>query len=166
MKYLGYFIIPIVVQLIFIIAKKESRGISQNDNIDIDFTEMRLPRVYAWIGVIDFIFFIGIFILMLIFPDDTAEVWVGVVFIGFAALSLGIITACSKWRINIYNDHIVYKTICGHSYKYLYTEIKSAKLSQNSLKIKTVNKTFYVDPHAIGMDLILEKFVENNIAVS
>lgn len=143
--------IHIVVRFIFMIAKKESKSISHNDN---NYIEMGLPKVYFWIGIIGFVFFIGVFVLMLIFPGDTAEVWVGAIFIGFAALSLSIIIAYFNWRINVCDDHIVYKTIFGNSCKYFYTEIKSAKLSQNSLKIKTVNKTFYVDPYAIGLDLI------------
>lgn len=163
MRYLSYVIIPIVLGLLFSLARKENDIALKDYNGDLFV--MRLPKIYGCIGAISSIFFIGLFILMILYPNDTAEIWVGAVFIGFSILSLSLVISYTKWRILIYKDYILYITMFGRFYKYDYFQIKSAKLSQNFLKIKTADKVFFVDPHAIGLEVLLDRFRENSITI-
>jgi len=123
MKYLSYILIPIGIAFVYSIADKENK-VALNDRYE-DVFIMRLPKIYGWTGVICSLFFIALFILMIIFPNDTANIWVGVIFIAFTVMGLILLNSCLKWRIFVYENHIVYITMFGHAYKYEYSEITS-----------------------------------------
>ncbi|WP_066498265.1 DUF6560 family protein [Abyssisolibacter fermentans] len=160
---LSYVLIAIIISFVFLIAKKENEEVIQN--ITGDSFIIRLPKVYIWIGAICALFFTVFFVLMLIFPNDTAEIWVGVVFITFILLGLFLVYTSIKWQVHVYKNYIIYRTVFGREYEFKYTEIKHVKLTQNSLKIKTDKKTFSIDSQAIGKELILQRFNENNVIV-
>jgi hypothetical protein len=164
MSYLAYILIPIEVGAMLSLAKKES-DLAVQDN-DSNVFMMRLPKVYLWVGAVCSLFFVALFILMLLFPNDTASVWVGVVFLFFFAMGLAIIIACVKWRMWLYHDHFIYRTMFGKIYEYAYSQIKSAKLTQNALTIKLPGKTFMIDPHAVGVREMLGRLHENHVEVS
>jgi hypothetical protein len=163
MKYLSYILIAIVVRAIYSMAKKENKtALKENEE---DFFRIRQPKIYIWVGAIGFLFFTCLLILMILYPNDTASIWIGMLFAGFSLMGLSLVVSGVKWQILIHKDHIVYTTMFGRVYKYGYSEIKSAKLTQNFFIIKTINKAFFVDPHAIGLEVILDRFNENNIIV-
>lgn len=163
MRYISYVITAIIIGVVYSIAKKENKKAIQNSSDD--FMKMRLPKIYIGVGVICSLFFAALFVLMTLFPNDTAEIWVGIVFIGFMLLGLLIIFASIKWKVEIYKDYMIYFSILGRKYEFKYSEIKEVRLTQNSLKIKTDRKKFSIDAHAIGIDVILKRFNENNIIV-
>lgn len=163
MRYLSYATIPIVLGLVLFLAKKENDIAVRH--YDKDLFIMRLPKIYGWIGAISSIFFISLFVLMILYPNDTAEIWVGAVFAGFLLLSLSLVISYAKWRILVYRDYILYITMFGRFYKYDYSQIKSAKLSQSFFRIKTADREFFVDPHAIGLEVLLDRFREHSITI-
>jgi len=164
MKYLSYLLISIVIAFVYSIADKENKvALAVRDE---DIFIMRLPKINVWVGVICSVFFMVLFTLMIIFPNDTASIWVGIVFIGFAVMGLMLVIISLKWKIFVHKNHIVYITMFGRAYNYEYSEIKSAIITQNYLIIQTIYKTLKVDIHAIGIEVILMKFHENNIAVT
>ncbi|MDF2613803.1 MAG: hypothetical protein K0S71_1589 [Clostridia bacterium] len=159
MQYLSFAIIPIVTSFIYLIVKKENeKAVKSYSN---DQFVMRLPKTYKWIGAICALFFLSLFILMSIFPNDTAEIWVGVGFIAFMALGLSLIVAQVRGQLCIFSDFFIYKTVFGREYRYKFGEVKSVKLTQNTLTIKTHNKVFFVDAHALGVEVLLQKLDEN-----
>ncbi len=163
MRYIGYALIPIVIGLMLSLAKKESESAVRN--YEEGLFMVRLPKIYGWLGIISLLFFTSLLVLMILYPNDTAEAWVGAVFICFSLLSLSLVLSYAKWRILVYEDYILYITMFGRLYKYDYSRIKSAKLSQNFFTIKTENKTFFVDPHAIGLEILMNRFRKHQIPI-
>lgn len=165
MQYLPFGIILLVISFILLIAKKENENTVKN-YVNEEYFLVKLPKVYFWVGVVCSIFFTSLLILMILFPNDTAAIWVGLVFIGFTALGLFLTASQIKSQINLYKDYFIYTTVLGRKYNYKYTEIMKVKLTLNTLKIKTVNKTFYVDTHALGLEIVLKRFKENGIVIN
>lgn len=162
MVYLLYVLIVIIVIFIYLINKKEKK--KNVKNIEEDFSIVRYPRIYAWIGFSGTLFFLSLLILMFIYPNDTAEVWVGVIFLAFIILGLYMILSYINWKVEVYKNFAIYRTIFGQEYKFKYSEIKDVKLTKYySMKIKTNRRTYTVDLTITGIEVILEKLIENDV---
>lgn len=156
-----YILIAVIMLVINLLIKKENqRGAA---NAKYENFEICLPQTYKWIGLIAMTVFISIFIAMIVYPNDTAAIWIGLVFIGFALLGLSLVLASVNWRIFVSPDSFIYKTMFGRSYRYKYADVRWVRLSENLVIIKTTDKRFFVDPYAIGLDVILYNFDIHNI---
>ncbi|MGE5551818.1 MAG: DUF6560 family protein [Bacteroidota bacterium] len=158
-----YILIPLAVGFVFFMVKKENERALNHRSGD-DFV-IRLPETYLWVGAICAAVFLGFLVLMILFPNDTVTVWVGIVFLGFILLGLSIAAAQVNWRIHVQKDRLSYTTVFGRRYDLGLAEIKKVRLTPNALTIKIDNKTFTVDPHALGLDVLLQRFKEIGITV-
>ena len=119
------------------------------------------PKFYFWAGVVCTAFFIIIFFVMLAYPNDTASFWVGATFVGFALLGVCLIVSSLVWKIQAlkHEEHFVYTTWLGRTYKFRYGDIVDIKEGYNALLIKMSGsgpgKRLYIDNNAVNHDLFV-----------
>ena len=149
--------------LINIIIKDNSNELI--NNLKEDHIIIHLPNIYKWIGLICSMLFLSLLILMIIFPNDTAEIWVGVLFSIFIILGVYMIFATYHWKIHIYrnDEYFIYVSSFGKKYKIYYFDIIDYKNGDNYIKIKTVRKSFYVDNKSTNIEFLLAMIKKNNV---
>lgn len=126
---------------------------------------IHLPKFFGWVGAADIVFFLGLIILMTIFPNETCSLWVYVVFSIMVILGILILIASTVWKIHIYEDlnYLIYITFFGRSYKILYSDITYFKPTKNTVFIKVSRKTFYVDRQATNIEILFEMFRKHRV---
>ena len=157
MEKITYIIIPLVVIIIFFIAKKSNRKAEKN--MDENHFSVQQPKIFLWIGIICVAFFCALIVLMTLFPNDTAEWWVYVIFSFFVLLGLFLIIYCSTWKLQIENDQIVYCPFFGIKRNFLITSITNIK-TYNGQKIKAYiddKKIFTIEYTAKGYGVLISR---------
>lgn len=134
-------------------------------NLKEEHIIIHLPNFYKWIGLSCSIFFLLLFVLMIIFPNDTAEIWVAVLFGIFILLGLSIIWATYFWEIHIYrnDEYFIYITSFGNKHKIYYFDIINYKNGENYIKLKTNHKLFFVDNKSANIEFLLAMLKKNNV---
>ena len=135
------------------------------ENIKKEHIMIHLPNIYKWIGMICSIFFLILLVLMMTFPNDTAEIWVGVLFGIFILLGLSIIWATYLWKIHIYrnDEYFIYVSSFGKKHKIYYFDIIDYKNGKNYIKLKTIQKSFFVDNKSANIEFLLAMLKKNNV---
>lgn len=134
-------------------------------NLKEEHIIIHLPITYKWVGLICSISFFILFVLMITFPNDTAETWVGVLFGIFILLGLSIIWATCFWKIHIYrnDEYFIYVSLFGKKYKIYYLDIINYKNGENYIKLKTIRKSFFVDNKSSNIEFLLAMLKKNNV---
>jgi fatty acid desaturase len=157
-----YLLIVIIVSLITsFVARNKKKELLKNQ--DKDEFIVRLPKLYAWIGVIATILFLTFFVAMLIFPNGTGGFWVNVVFFGFVLFCGVFASGAIAWKIkvNINNDFFIYRTFFWRTYQIRYLDINKVRSTSYFLYLKFGNKRFFIDGTAYNFELfksMLEKW--------
>lgn len=120
-----------------------------------------LSPVFLIVGIVDVVFFLGLVILMWLFPNDTAEPWIFAVFGAFALLGAVLIVACLLWRIE-YNDVTFnYRSWLGNRTTIPYSSISRIKQSSsspyNTAYLYTGKKRYSIYPYGIGAKAFLKE---------
>ena len=144
----------IVVMILFYIVKRNSEKESVKQQNEDTFI-VRLPKLYTWIGAICATFFLVIFIWMLIYPDGTANFWVGTCFLGFVIVG-GIMTNASlAWRIHVHakHDFFRYRTFFWRTLQIPYAEIQHVRTSRTGIILTVQKKKRFIDQTAYNADV-------------
>jgi len=125
MNKITYFIIPILVYLVFLIAKNETKKVENlmNEN-NFSITQ---PKIFLWIGLICGLFFLGIEIFMTIKSNETSEWWVHLIFIFFSLLGFGSSFYCIRWKVKIENNQVIYSKFIGKKIYFTIDQITKVK---------------------------------------
>jgi len=161
----NFSVILIILFLIYI-----SYHISQS-NIKAELSEandkqifVRLPKVYFGVGLVCAVFFASPFVLTPLFPDVFVggTLWVWILFSFFVLLGVFLMIETKIWRIEIQKDkdYFIYRTWLGKTYTIKYEECENYKKTSNDLILKTKNKTFYIDQHAVNFDVFMSMLLK------
>lgn len=165
MNNIMYIIIPILVFLVFTFVKKANK--KSEKNMDENNFVLRQPKIFIWIGVICAIFFCVLIVLMSVFPNDTAEWWVYLVFSFFVILGFFLIFYCVKWELRIEDNQIIYTPFIGKKIIFTIGNIKKAKL-KNGQKIIAYDdknkKLFSVEYTCNGFNVLVSRLRREQIS--
>lgn len=128
-------------------------------NLKKEYIVIRLPKAYRWIGVTGTVVFSFAFVLMVLFPNDSASVWVGVGFSAFILTGLFIVTITFTWKIDIFcsQDYFIYRSMAGRTHRLEYKDIIQYEDKGDVYVLETKNKKFYVDAKAINVGFLISK---------
>lgn len=96
---------------------------------------------------------------MVLFPNDSASVWVGVGFSAFILTGLFIVTITFTWKIDIFcsQDYFIYRSMAGRTHRLEYKDIIQYEDKGDVYVLETKNKKFYVDAKAINVGFLISK---------
>jgi hypothetical protein len=158
-----YIIIPILVFLVFTFlfnANKKSEKIMDENNFIL-----RQPKLVLWIGIICTLFFSALIVLMSIFPNNTAEWWVYLIFSLFVILGFFLIFHCIRWELKIEVNQIIYTPFIGGKRLFTIDNIKRVKL-ENGQKIIAYDgnkKLFSVEYQCNGFNVLVSRLRKEQI---
>ena len=123
---------------------------------------IRLPKLYLWVGILCSLFFAALAVLSWAVPNGTGSWWTTLVFAAFTLLGLSIVVAYVNWRIELYGVYFVYRTFFGQQYEHVFSDIIRVSATENTIRVYTEKKCFYVDLHAVGIQSFLEKIPQTS----
>lgn len=134
-------------------------------NLQKEHVVIHFPKAYLWVGCIDISFFISCLLLMILYPNNTADFWIFFLFLAFALLGIFIVVETRIWKIEIFRhkEFFIYRTMFYKTYKIKYQECDYYKLGTNIVKLKTQTKTFYIDNKVTNLEFLLAMLSAYNI---
>ena len=98
----------------------------------------------------------------------TWKIWDSAWIIPFELLGIIVTVASLRWKIRLFNDksHFIYTTWYGRSNIIKYEDIIDVNDNLNHYVIKTSNKSFNIDKHAINIEFfftLLEQKVKEDV---
>lgn len=157
-------LIPIVLGILLSnIDKSNSKELI--NNLTKEHIIIQMPKAYMWVGCLDFSFFATCIVLMACFPNDTATLWVWVLFCLFTLLGVAIVLVTIIWKIEIFRheDYFLLRTVTLRTHKIQYCECISFKLGTNSLTLKTIKGTFHIDCNATNFEFLMAMLTQHKV---
>jgi hypothetical protein len=98
---------------------------------DAESFVIRQPKVIAWIGVAGALFCVGIFVAMIIFPDDTVTWHMYLLCILFAMLLTIFSLHCFCWKVSVQGNEIEHSNFFRRVRTFEFEDIKKARVKQS-----------------------------------
>ncbi len=136
MKYFSSAIILVLIAWFFPVIIRSSR--KAEESMADDSFIVRQPKPFFWIGMISFLFAAALTVLFTIFKNDTVDVWVYIIFILFSLLGALFAYYCSRWRICVSDDKLIFSSV-------FVKEREIDLLSITKVVEKVQKMTIYVD---------------------
>jgi Ca2+/Na+ antiporter len=154
---LKYFIIPVLAAVIFVFAKIENK--KSEKNMDENNFKVRQSVTFLLISIIVFIFFSALTVYFYIYPDDTMEWWIYLIFIFFAALPLSLMIYCLKWELKINGNQILINPFIGKKKIITIDQITKIKLKEGQYLTAFIGKKklFSVFPTCKGYNVLVSR---------
>lgn len=129
---------------------------------DEDFV-VRMPRLYALIGIVLFIL-AGSFTLSMI-VWNTLDVWAiaGTIAVGFAGMWF--VLRGAVWRVEVHKKYLIFVSMFGVKRLVHYDDIETARLTAKGLAVTTLLKTYNVSPRAVYLENFMQKLADENVPV-
>ena len=158
-------LIVVVIRIIFCIIEKNN-GKEIIKNLGKEHITLQLSRIYLWVGVWDILVCSTFILLMILFPNDTAAIWVFILFILFILLGACIIWGAQIWKVDVFTeeDYFLYRTLPYTTYKILYSDCVNYKWRNNTLILRTKRKKFYIDTYATNFKFLLSMLTKHKVA--
>ncbi|WNY28433.1 hypothetical protein MmiEs2_06180 [Methanimicrococcus stummii] len=142
MDFIMYLIIFFAVLLMIFIAMWENKR-SEKKMDDYNFT-VRQPRVYLAVSILGILFgFLMLILMTIVFPNDTADLWVYLFFLLYLAFSLLFFIYCISWKVHVENDQISYSPFAGINKNFAISDITNVKIRYGELKAYSGNKKLF-----------------------
>ena len=141
-----FFLTPLIIGLVMGILKhqlnKSTQQVSKEPRVTV-----HLPRYYAFIGIVETLFFIAIPLGRLLLPEIVVggPFWAAcLVFSPYIIMGLSITIATLVWKIQVTRDedYFLYTTFFGRIYKIYYKDITYYKFGISTTLVRTVKKGF------------------------
>ena len=160
MDYIKYFIIGALVIIMFKFVKMEVKK-SESSMNESNFA-LRQPKIFLWIGIIGTVF---LTVCMIIFPNDTGEWWVYLIFSLSVALGLWLIIYCLKWELNIKDNEIIYSPFIGKKKLLTMNNITRVKYKngQKLIAFDGQKKLFSVEFSCRGFNVLVSRLKNEQI---
>jgi hypothetical protein len=157
-----YVIIAFLVLIIFVAIRKEVK--SAEKNMNENHFAVRQSKTVLWIGIICTVFFCALIVLMIMFPNDTAEWWVFLVFSLAAVWGLCIILYCVAWELRVEDNQITYSPFIGKKKSFPIDFITKIKFNGQQIKAYAANKKlFTVDSSCRGYNILVFRLKNEQI---
>jgi len=160
-----YIIIAAVILIFYFFVKLEGKIAEKNMN-ENHFI-VRQSILYLLAGVICTLFFSAITVWAILFPNDTAEWWVFLIFSLSIILGLYLLIYSIKWKIKIDDEHIVYTPFFGKKIDLTFKEITKVKIQRNNkMEVYTSEKkVFSIEYNTKGYNILLSRFKTEQIPI-
>jgi hypothetical protein len=159
-----YFVVILsLVILVFVIVKNEVK--KSEKTMDKSNFAVRQSKIFLWIGIICTVFFFALLMLMTMFPNDTAEWPVYLIFSLFAFLGLCLTFYCFKWKLEVEGNQIIFSPVTGGKTSFGIDHITKVKFS-NGQKITAYNenkKLFSVESNCRGFNVLVSRLRNEQI---
>lgn len=145
----------------FIMRSNSKQTIKYRSN---NHVVIRLPFIYAVIGLIDITFCISCIIISSLTSNQSLFV-VHIIFTLFMIMGLCIVWARATWRAEIVRnaDYFIYRSFFLKTYKIHYSDCVSYQIRANTIVLKTKNKTTYFDSMSTNVEYLLIMLRKNRV---
>ena len=135
------------------------------ENLNNDHIVVRLPKALFWIGCLGTMVFATAIVLMTLFPNDTASLWVYILFSAFILLGIYLMAIGIIWKVEIFKqeDYFIYRSIFFRTYKIRYADCISYKCTNNTVELITKNRTLHIDTIATNFEFFMAMLKKNKI---
>ncbi|MDV0446127.1 hypothetical protein MmiAt1_17430 [Methanimicrococcus sp. At1] len=142
MDFIMYIIIFFAVLLMIFVAMWENKR-SEKKMDDNNFT-VRQPKVYLLISILGVLFgFLMIILMTVVFPNDTADLWVYLFFLLYVVFCLIFFIYCVSWKVQVEDDKILYSPFAGINKNFAVSDITNVKMRYGELKAYSGNKKLF-----------------------
>jgi hypothetical protein len=157
-------VIPIIVGILLSYITKSNNN-ELLKKLSEEHLVIHLPKAYMWVGFAASSFFAICFFLMVWFPNGTGGIWVGILFWIFILLGIVIVVETLIWRIQIFRheEYLIYRTSFGRTYRIQYKDFVYYKNGNNTLILRTNNKSFFVDNKATNFEFLMAMLTQHKI---
>lgn len=156
-------LIAVVVKILFSKINKDNlKDIVENQSKE--HIQIRLPKVYLWVGCGVIIVFAAFIAFMILVPNDTAAAWVFVGFVVLICIGAAIVLQAMLWKIEIFRsqNYFIIRPLIK-TYRVKYDDCIFYKYGTNSLTLKTKKRTFYIDTYARGFEFFLAMLIKYKV---
>ncbi len=124
---------------------------------------IRSPWYYTYIGIAAITTFAILLILLAYFIDPAPHLyWTYILAIIFLIFGAILMWQRTFWHIILEENQFQYTTFFLKTYTVEYADVKSIKIGQATITIKTTEKTFYGNPQAADWDQFF-RHIDKNI---
>ena len=169
MQYLSFLIVPVILGAIFAAAKKDAAKAEKN--MDENNFIIRQPKFFMWIGILCALVFGAALIFMSIFPNDTAEWWIYLMFFVFVLLGLLLILVYIIWEIKIEGDNVYFKSLIIHK-NFTFADITKVKIKnpnpqndqyQQAVLYAGTKRIITVESFCRGYGILIKRLKKENL---
>ncbi len=145
-------LIASIVGLLLIRAVfKAFEKFNEKEVLNAPLNQVRLPKYYAWMGIVAVLFFLAIIIWSTVITGEFNILFT--FFIGlFIVMGLMLITAYLNWRIDFDDSGFRIRTFFRRWHSFGYDEVKRIKFARDTIYLFTEKKIFWMEYKAIGID--------------
>ena len=136
-----YLIIFFVIMIMFFFVMIENKRTEKK--MDENHFTVRQSRIFLLVGVLGTLFGCAMLILMTLFPNGTADLWVYGVFIFYTIMCLFLFVYCISWKIRVDDDQIMYSPFIGIKKNFTISSITRVKIRYGELKVYNGNKKLF-----------------------
>lgn len=157
-------IIPIILGIVLSnIDRSNSKEVIKS--LTKEHIVIRLPKAYLWVGCIDISFFVTGIFLMTWFPNKTVTAWVYILFGLIAFIGIAIVLETQIWKIEIFRheNYFLCRTLPYRTYNILYSDCMSYRFGNNTLVLRTKERTFHIDIHTTNFEFLLAMLAQHKI---
>lgn len=149
-----FLLITIILMVIGnFITKNQKKELLKNQDKS-EYT-VRLPKIYAWVGITVTSLLLFLYLAVFVPPVDTVDFWINVSLCGFIILGGVLTNVALAWKIdvNINNEFFIYRTIFWRSLEIKYSDINEVGEIPFYLCIKYGKNTILIDKTAYNLEL-------------
>lgn len=167
MQFFVRLIIPVLISIVlgFIAFKDEQHNDKELlDNLGKEHVVIRQPKSYLWIGLISSLFFVFMLCLMFLYPNDSVQPWVVILFSLFVTSGISIFLFAKFWRIEVFKSepYFVYRPLFCKK-RILYSDCTSYKYMSDHIAIKTKNRTIRIGHNVTNHPFLMAVMTQNKI---
>jgi hypothetical protein len=165
---LRYLIIFVTVGILFAIIRREV--IKAEKKMDINNFVIKQPKVIMWLGVGCVLVFGAFLVIMSIFPNDTADWWVYVIFVLFTLSGAFMVLFCIGWEVKIIGNDIYYKSFFKNKSVFTFDDISCVEMKNPESPFKTIKlysntrkKLLTIETICSGSNVFIKRLQQKNI---
>lgn len=167
MNAVTYLIIFVVVGIIFALIIKQAQRAEKN--MDSNNFVIRQSKIIMWLGIVCIIFFGACLVLMSLFPNDTAVLWVYLVFIMFIIFGALLALFSIYWEIRVTGNEIRFSSIFSRGKTFTFADIHRVKLKnptspyQYIIIYSRTKRLLRVESTSIGYNILVDRLKQEQI---
>lgn len=163
-------LIPLAISLV--VAAMNREVLKAEKHMDERCFIVRPPRTMIWLGLVCALFFGALIVLMTIFPNDTTDWWVYLIFSLFTLGGSAIIIFCIFWKLEIVENEFHYVPFLGQRKIFRFDEIKKCKVKHRGTPNESIRlysetrKLMTIDMNYRGYNILIRRLQQAGIPFS
>lgn len=163
-------ITTLVLGVILAIAIREANKAAQN--MEWLHFIIRKPKTIMWLGIICALFFGALIALMIVFPNDTVEWRIYLIFGAFAFIGISLAAHCALWKVEIDGNELRHSSLLKRTRVFTFDNIKKFEIKGQNTPYENVvlysegKKLLSVEKNCRGYDMLIARLrqqaFENN----